>query len=264
MTSMPGKRASRLAAITSSSGTKVVPSSPIGRKRPQQLLRHLDPGDDLVVLSGSRSRTREAQREVRDVGEGPAAARSPAGSAPGRPARGRAGRAPRARPRSPRRGEMIRMPVLGERRAELAVEAAAEPLAQLERRARWIASISSLGRQPVGAARVDPRLDLVVQAGDPDHEELVEVGLVDRAELDPLQQRHRRVLGELQDALVEVEPGELAVEVERGVLEVDRRRRRRRRRCAGVDRDLRRGRPSIASAILAIAAMLALLGLAEL
>ena len=44
------------------------------------------------------------------------------------------------------------------------------------------------------------------------------------------------VLGELQHAVVEVQPGELAVEVERGVLEVDGRARQR-RRLLGRQRD---------------------------
>ena len=70
------------------------------------------------------------------------------------------------------------------------------------------------GPEPVGAAGVDSGVELVEQPGHPDHEELVEVGGVDRAEADPLQQRHFGVLGQLQHPLVEVEPGELAVEVE--------------------------------------------------
>ena len=40
-----------------------------------------------------------------------------------------------------------------------------------------------------------------------------------RAEAGPLQQRHRGVLGQFQDPLVEVEPGELAVEIEGGVVD---------------------------------------------
>jgi hypothetical protein len=66
-------------------------------------------------------------------------------------------------------------------------------------------------RQPVGPARVDPGVHLVVEAGDPDHEELVEVVRVDREELDPLEERRALVLGQLEHALVELEPRELAV-----------------------------------------------------
>ena len=44
-------------------------------------------------------------------------------------------------------------------------------------------------------------------------EELVEVGAEDREELRALEQRQRRVLGEREDPRVELEPGELAVEI---------------------------------------------------
>ena len=83
----------------------------------------------------------------------------------------------------------------------------------------WIASICSLGAQPVGAAGVDPGVELVEEPGDPDHEELVEVGGVDRAEAEPLEQRHLGVLGQFEHPLVEVEPGELAVEVESRIVD---------------------------------------------
>ena len=66
----------------------------------------------------------------------------------------------------------------------------------------------------VGTAGVDAGFDLIVDAGDADHEELVEVGDEDRQELQPLDQRHRLVLGELEHAIVEVEPRQLAVEVQ--------------------------------------------------
>src|SRR6202035_48710 len=75
-----------------------------------------------------------------------------------------------------------------------------------------------LGREPpVLAGLLDAGIDLVVQAGHPNHVVLVEVGGVDRAELQPLQQRHALVLGELEDPVVEVQPGQLAVQVERRV-----------------------------------------------
>ena len=63
-------------------------------------------------------------------------------------------------------------------------------------------------RGPYGDARGDASLE----AGDADHEELVEVAGEDREEPRPLQQRHPRVLGQLEHPLVEVEPGDLAVE----------------------------------------------------
>src|SRR4029450_945545 len=49
-------------------------------------------------------------------------------------------------------------------------------------------------------------------AGDANHEELVEVCREDGAELHALEQRDVLVLGELEDARVEVQPGELAVD----------------------------------------------------
>jgi len=73
-------------------------------------------------------------------------------------------------------------------------DAVGDPLDRLER------------AEAVGVARVDPGVDLVVVAGDPDDEELVEVRRVDREELGALEQRHRLVLRELQHAVVEVEP----------------------------------------------------------
>ncbi len=54
------------------------------------------------------------------------------------------------------------------------------------------------GGEAVRAAGVDPGLDLVVDAGHPDHEELVEVRDEDGEELHPLDQRQRLVAGELR------------------------------------------------------------------
>ena len=67
--------------------------------------------------------------------------------------------------------------------------------------------------EPVGAAHGQPGLVAALQAGHPDHVELVEVGREDRQELGPLQQRLAGVLGQRQHPGVEVQPGQLAVEV---------------------------------------------------
>ena len=64
------------------------------------------------------------------------------------------------------------------------------------------------GRGAHGEAGGDPALE----PGDPDHEELVEVAGEDREEAGPLEQRHARVRGELEHPLVELQPGDLAVE----------------------------------------------------
>ena len=64
--------------------------------------------------------------------------------------------------------------------------------------------------------------DLLLEAADPLHEELVEIGVHDRQELDPLEQRGARILGLVQDTSIEAEPGQLAIEVERRAPEIDR------------------------------------------
>jgi hypothetical protein len=83
------------------------------------------------------------------------------------------------------------------------------------------------GAEPIGAARVDAGVDLIVMARHAHHEELVEVRAVDRQELDALEQRHAVVLGELQHAVVEVEPRQLAIRVQLGRVERQRLRRLR-------------------------------------
>src|SRR5580765_2905492 len=60
-----------------------------------------------------------------------------------------------------------------------------------------------------------PRLSL--EPGDADHEELVQVRAEDGKELDALEQRDRRVLGLLEDPAVELEPGQLPVDVGAGL-----------------------------------------------
>ena len=67
------------------------------------------------------------------------------------------------------------------------------------------------GHEAAGRAHRDPGVDAPLQAGHPDHEELVEVGGEDRQELGPLQQGQGRVLGQLEHPLVERQPGQLAV-----------------------------------------------------
>ncbi len=55
--------------------------------------------------------------------------------------------------------------------------------------------------------------DAALQAGDPHHEELVEIAREDGQEVDTFEQRHRLVFGELEHPLVEAQPAELAVEI---------------------------------------------------
>lgn len=73
--------------------------------------------------------------------------------------------------------------------------------------------VHDLQGHPAGHGRHgEAGVDAAFEAGDADHEELVEVGGEDREEADPLEQRHLRVGGEVEDALIEGEPAELAVE----------------------------------------------------
>ena len=69
-----------------------------------------------------------------------------------------------------------------------------------------------LGRQPVRRAHGDAGGDLVHQPRHPDHEELVHVRGEDRAEVDPLEQRHGVVADDLEHPTVEVELRQLAVQ----------------------------------------------------
>jgi hypothetical protein len=67
--------------------------------------------------------------------------------------------------------------------------------------------------EPVGRWLADPRGQLSLETRHPDHEELVEIGAEDRQELDPLEQRRALVHGFMEDARVEVQPGELPIEI---------------------------------------------------
>ncbi len=65
----------------------------------------------------------------------------------------------------------------------------------------------------VGTAGAHPRCDLVLEPGDAHLEELVEVLAEDGEELHPLEHRRSGLLGQSQHPCVEVEPGELAVQI---------------------------------------------------
>ena len=88
--------------------------------------------------------------------------------------------------------------------------------------------------QPVGRPDRQAHLVAALEAGDPHHVELVEVGGEDGQELGPLQQRQRGVGGQCEHPGVEVQPAQLAVEVAiLGQRVVDRRCGGRRRRLRG-------------------------------
>src|SRR6185437_15054917 len=77
-----------------------------------------------------------------------------------------------------------------------------------------------LERQAIGRERARAQLEQLLEAGDPDLEELIEIARGDKEEAQPLEQRHRLVEGLREHAAVELEEGQLAVEVEAGRLEI--------------------------------------------
>src|ERR1700722_18432388 len=215
---MPGKSASRRCAITSSSGTSVAGGGIVRRgerdEAREDLGGYLHAREHRLVGDRIAHQHRQAEREVGDVRKRP----------------------PR---RDRKRGEggeddllevarqlLALLPielveaddpdaVLDQCRAQLPLEAVAQPVAAL---AHALADSRDRlrGSETVLRGVLHARLDLILQARDAHHVVLVEVRRVDRAELDALQQRDLGVLRELQHALVEVEPRDLAVEVEPG------------------------------------------------
>ena len=92
------------------------------------------------------------------------------------------------------------------------LEGARVPLLQLVRLRDDVGEHVERRPPDVGRHR-EPGRDAALEAGDAHHEELVEVGGEDRQEVGALEQRDGRVLGQLEHALVEGEPAQLAVEV---------------------------------------------------
>ena len=172
--------------------------------------RHLDPREVLLVGLGVADQHGQVERETRDVGE-------------------RVGRVDRER------GEDGEDPLLEQPLAHpllLAVELVpADQVDALlrELRDQVLAEETGMPLHQVAGAGPDPLehlprqqpgrgadrqvgRDPALEAGHAHHEELVEVVGEDRREAHPLEQRLGVVLGQLQDALVEVQPGELAVQ----------------------------------------------------
>ena len=83
-----------------------------------------------------------------------------------------------------------------------------------------IAFSCSRDRQSVGSALHRAGFQQLLEAGDADLEELVEIGAGDAEESHPLEQRNAAVLGLIQHALVELEKRELAIDVELRYLQV--------------------------------------------
>ena len=76
------------------------------------------------------------------------------------------------------------------------------------------------GGQPVERGLLDAGAEFLQDGGDPHHEELVEVRAGNRQELDALEERVRRVLGLREDPPVELEPAQLAIDVQRRGAEI--------------------------------------------
>ena len=68
------------------------------------------------------------------------------------------------------------------------------------------------GHAPGDAGHGQTSVDAALEAGDADHEELVEVGREDREEPDAFEKRDLRIRGEVEDAFVEGQPAEFAIE----------------------------------------------------
>jgi hypothetical protein len=103
-------------------------------------------------------------------------------------------------------------PIRGERRQELVGEQA---LRGLDQRPDPLADLRPphARGEPLRRAGVHTFGDLLLDAADADHEELVEVRVEDRQEPQPLEQRVLRVLGLFEHAGVEREPRQLAIEI---------------------------------------------------
>ncbi len=80
----------------------------------------------------------------------------------------------------------------------------------------------SSGVMPSAVRSTIPAASCCLQPGDPDLEELVEIAAEDAEELEPLEQRRAGVERFVEDPPVELEPGELAVQVERRVPKIYR------------------------------------------
>ena len=116
-----------------------------------------------------------------------------------------------ARPWSAHRGWMLSMPSLSSSSHQRRRGSPAGPPAGGSTSSSSCSSCCS-GVRPSGLFGGDALAHLAGEAGDADHEELVEIGGRDRQEAHALEQRMVRVLRFLEDAAVELQPGELAVD----------------------------------------------------
>ena len=126
------------------------------------------------------------------------------------------------------------MPSRSSAGVDVVAEAPGVPVDELARCGRPSAASTSRGDRPSADGDLQAHVGATLQPGDAHHVELVEVAGEDREELHPLEQRLPLVLGEREHALVERQPGQLAV--------AEPVRPAGRRRCRARRRDRRRGR----------------------
>ena len=217
-----GEQQARLPAITSSSQTKRLPVRPRGTSRGQRR-GHLDAGEALLAGRVAHDHTARLRLRLEMCGKG-----RPGSNASGVSTGKHLGLEVGAQPvRSSWSSCGVVQEVDargGQRRHDLLVEVAPLLLtASAALRAR-IAASCSRGGHAVGGRGGHAGGDLVLQPRNPDHEELVQVGAEDGQELDAFEQRMPAIVRLFQHAAVELEPAQLAVEVERRVLEICRRR----------------------------------------
>jgi hypothetical protein len=67
-------------------------------------------------------------------------------------------------------------------------------------------------RQAVGADLRRAELEQLLEAGDPDLEELIQIARGDAQELQPLEQWHARIQALRQHPLIELQRGDLAID----------------------------------------------------
>ena len=227
----------------------------------RHVVGHLDPGEALHLVVGVAHQHGEVERQAGDVGERVRRVdgqrgehREDLGLGSTRPSRPRSSSSRASQRR-------MWMPSRLERRRDVVAEAAGVPVDELAdalgQRGEHVAR-----RQAVGGGDLQAHVGPPLQPGDAHHVELVEVAGEDREELQPLQQRLRRVLGQGEHARVERQPGQLAVaepvvgqvvDVRGAVPRRDRSsgtrvgaRRVRRHRVSALMRSAHRGRTSAA------------------
>ena len=188
-TSMPGKSAWRFAAMTSSSGTNVSPSVADRDEAREHLLRAPSRARTCARRSAGRAPARRGDSDRFEMYGNGRPRPTASGVSTGKIwRRKRSASTSRLLARESRRATTMRMPCSASAGRRLVVEAARwrsheldDPLAERVDHLRR--------RAAVGARVAEAGVDLVVQAGDADHEELVEVRREDRRELQPLEQR---------------------------------------------------------------------------